>query len=189
MSARRCNDCTLCCKLMPVAEIGKPAGTVCTQQRSKGCRVYNSPSYPRACRLWSCLWLLDDSLSTQRPDYARYVIDPSPDFVLLEGHPFKVVQIWVDPRFPNAHRDPVLRDWLITRWDTHQQFALVRFNSLDAMALIPPTLTSDGQWLEHRGTRTTERQHSPAEIARRFKEMEGRTVTVVTTEVPDGEIT
>jgi hypothetical protein len=143
MSQRRCNECTLCCRLVPVGEIGKPANTVCPQQRSKGCRVYGTRSFPRACRLWSCLWFTNDSVPLQRPDRSHYVIDGALDFVQLDGEPFKALQIWVDPRFPNAHRDPALRAWLEVRWETHNELALVRFDSASALVLIPPILMSN----------------------------------------------
>lgn len=160
---RRCNECTLCCKVMPVREIAKKAGIACTHQRSKGCRVYGTPSFPPACHLWSCLWLLNDSLPLPRPDRSRYVIDPAPEFILINGHAFRVLQIWVDPRVPNAHRDPALRTWLAARWDTHEELGLVRFDSRRAIVLVPPILT-DGEWLEAPGSQTVA-EHTPAEIS------------------------
>ena len=154
---RKCNECTLCCKLLPVAEIRKPANTPCTQQRSKGCRVYHTDKFPRACRLWNCLWLIDDSIALPRPDRAHYVLDADPDFVRIEGHQVLVLQVWVDPRFPNAHRDPSLRAWLELRYETHHQLPLIRYSSTDGFVLFPPASTGDG-WIEAKGT--ADREHT-----------------------------
>ena len=162
MSARRCNECTLCCKLLPVAEIGKLAGVRCREQRAKGCRVYGTAAFPLGCSLWSCLWLSDESLQVPRPDRAGYVLDPTPEFVTIEGMTASVVQIWIDPCRPLAHRDPALRAWLAQRWETHQQLALVRYDAWHAITLLPPALTGIG-WLEQAGRASTE--HSAGQIA------------------------
>jgi hypothetical protein len=162
VTARRCNECTLCCRLLPIAEIGKAAGTVCTQQRSKGCRVYGTQNFPRSCGLWSCAWLVDESIQLPRPDRAHYVIDTMPEFIEVEGMTASVVQIWIDPRYPNAHRDPALRAWLATRWVTHEQLGLVRLDSKVSIALFPPGVIKDG-WYEQ-GGRANVPQHSAAQV-------------------------
>ena len=117
MSGRQCGGCTLCCRLLPVAEIGKLAGHRCQHQRhAKGCAVYAHA--PVSCRAWSCAWLVDeDAGALSRPDRAHYVIDIVPDFVKMvwpDGRVDKlpVLQVWCDPAFPNAHRDPALRAYL-----------------------------------------------------------------------------
>src|SRR5262245_54343180 len=56
---RRCGDCTLCCKLLPVRELHKKGGERCQHQKAgKGCGVYNKPAMPPSCGLWSCRWLV-----------------------------------------------------------------------------------------------------------------------------------
>lgn len=140
MSARKCGECTLCCKLLPVGEISKPAGTVCTQQRSKGCRIHSKPNYPRSCLLWSCAWLQDDLMPLPRPDRAHYVIDTSPDFVTINGFDVPVIQIWLDERHPHAYRDVALFDWLAARWRTRGQLATTRGTGREPTTLIPPNL-------------------------------------------------
>ena len=38
---RHCGGCTLCCKLIPVEELNKPAGARCKHVRTgKGCSIY-----------------------------------------------------------------------------------------------------------------------------------------------------
>lgn len=169
---RKCNECTLCCKLLPVGQINKPANTVCANQRSKGCRVYGTNAFPSHCGIWSCLWLLDESVPLPRPDRARYVIDPSPEFAEINGHTVDVLQIWIDPRCPTAHRDPALRDWLANRWATHKQLAIVRHDSLSGTVLIPPSASGACKWIESQGTATAE--HSMQEIYQRLKQLRRR---------------
>lgn len=164
-TGRRCGDCTLCCKLLPVNELGKGAGERCRHQRSgKGCAVYRKPGFPRACAFWNCRWLVGQAGETRRPDRAHYVIDVMPDYVVAhdksgETINFAVVQIWIDPGYRDAHRDPALRRWL----DETEQMALVRFSSSEAMLLVPPSRTHDCRWVE-RTTMTSEKTHSLAEI-------------------------
>lgn len=172
MIERRCNECTLCCRLLPVAEINKPAGSPCTHQRSKGCRIYQKAGYPTGCRLWSCLWLGDESLPLQRPDRVHYVIDTTPEFVVIDGQAVSVVQIWIDPRFPDAHRDPSLRAWLASRWDTQQQLGLVRFDSVVSEVLFPPSATDYGVWIEATGRQCAE--HSTEEIVETMRRLKTR---------------
>jgi hypothetical protein len=170
---RRCNECTLCCKLLPVKEFNKSANTRCTFQRAgKGCAIHNGRTYPRSCRLWSCGWLIDPKASElARPDRAHYVIDPSPDFVDVRNDAtqelirMSVVQIWIDPKHPAAHRDPALRAYLLERAEHHGQLALIRYNSQDAITLVPPSLSASDEWLEITDRTSTQTdEHTAAEI-------------------------
>lgn len=168
MHKRSCGDCQLCCKLLPVAGLPKPANTLCRFQKfHKGCSVYRTAKMPPECGLWNCRWLInDDAGELSRPDRAHYVIDVLPDFVTVttpDGDQTKleVVQIWIDPDYPDAHHDPALRRWLFRRAQAGIA-ALIRFNERDAVTLIAPPFTPDGEWLQVKGGR--EKQHSPLEI-------------------------
>ena len=49
-TARKCGDCQLCCKLVPVADnlvgLHKPANTRCPYQRHhKGCTIYDAEAF------------------------------------------------------------------------------------------------------------------------------------------------
>src|SRR5262245_26245341 len=152
---RKCGGCTLCCKLLPVRELGKGAGVRCQHQRSgKGCAVYG-PGMPPSCHLWSCAWLTG-AVSGRRPDRAHYVVDTMPDFVELrdnttgEKRVVPVVQVWCDPGWPDAHRDPDLRAYLETRGKDGVA-ALVRWNNREAIGLFPPSMSADGRWHEMPG--------------------------------------
>src|SRR5215510_6556638 len=96
---RTCGDCTLCCKLLPVKEIGKVGGHRCQHQSSsKGCRIY--ANRPDSCRLWSCMWWHGAGYGLRRPDRSHFVIDPLPDLVDAvdndtgQAMQWQVVQVW-----------------------------------------------------------------------------------------------
>ena len=150
-AGRRCGGCTLCCKLLPVEEIGKHAGERCRHQRwGKGCAVYRR-GLPVSCSLWSCAWLADaGAAGLPRPDRAHYVVDIVADTVRVVPHDgtpptlLSVIQVWLDPAFPEAHRDPALRAYIEAR----AMPALIRLNSKDAFILSPPNCSPSGQWEE-----------------------------------------
>jgi hypothetical protein len=151
---RHCGGCTLCCRLIPVEELGKPAGTRCEHQRTgKGCAIYERR--PVSCREWSCLWLIGTEgggeLQLSRPDRSHYVLDESPDLVRIRNdetgeveQELTVMQIWCDPLFPDAWRDPALLAML----DRSGVVGLVRYGSDKGFAIFPPSRSSDGQWHE-----------------------------------------
>lgn len=151
---RRCGGCTLCCKLLPILEIRKSAGERCRHQRTgKGCAIYHG-ALPMSCRTWNCRWLASqDTADLRRPDRVHYVIDILPDHIVLqdnetgERRPLEVVQIWVDPDYPDAHRDPALRTFLERR-GAEGIAAIVRYDSARGFTLFPPALSDDGKWHE-----------------------------------------
>lgn len=166
---RQCGACSLCCKLIPVPPMQKVAGEKCAHQRSTGCNIY--ARRPMECRVWHCKWIInDDAAELSRPDRSHYVIDMMPDYVTVtnneNGERFDLpcVQIWVDPKHRDAHRDPALRRWLLRR--ANDGFvALVRYNATEGFALMPPTMTHDGKWHEvDHGMR--EKEHSFDDVMR-----------------------
>lgn len=164
---RSCGTCTLCCKLVPVKELRKPANTRCDHQCFKGCRIYEKR--PMSCRMWSCRWLCDDDTrDLTRPDRAHYVIDLMADFVTVvdedtgERTPIPIIQLWIDPDYPDAHRDPALRAYL----DTIEGYAtLVRYANERGLMLIPPRMSGKG-WVEIESHYKPEGEHTQAEIAK-----------------------
>jgi hypothetical protein len=154
---RECGGCTLCCRLLPVRELHKPDNQRCTFQRTgKGCAVYDklarvSPS----CVLWSCRWLVnDDTADLRRPDHSHYVLDIMPDFITVSDDEagwtldLEIVQVWCDPKHPDAHKDPALREYLKRRGEEGIA-ALIRYSARDAFVLFPPAMTGR-DFVEHR---------------------------------------
>lgn len=170
---RECGDCQLCCRVMPVREIGKKAGVRCQHQKfGKGCKLHGTRNMPSACVLWNCRWLVETIPSElSRPDRAHYVIDMMPDYITLEQDGrtanMQVVQIWVDPKYPDAHRDPALRRWLAKLGEEEWTAALIRYNERDSITIFPPAISDDGQWHEvgKEKVKRVEREHSLADIA------------------------
>jgi len=174
---RECGSCTLCCKLLPVKGINKPALKRCQFQRHTGCTVYHKPEkgFPWECGLWNCIWLQgDDAANLSRPDRSHYVIDVMPDYVTAQEPDLgvikiPVVQIWVDPKHPEAHRDPELRAWLLRR----QGFAgLIRYGNEEAFVLFPPYMMNTHEWVEKRsGNLQKEKTHSFREVLTALNEL------------------
>ncbi len=169
---RTCGECTLCCKLLPVRELDKGADTRCCHQRhGKGCAVYRKPGMPISCHLWSCRWLIDEATAhLSRPDRSHYVIDVMPDYITAQNddtgyrEAVMAVQIWVDPGFPDAHRDPALRAYLETLNEAQQVVGLVRYGSRAGLVLLPPQVNDQRIWVEHRTT-MQEQEHTLADLA------------------------
>jgi hypothetical protein len=144
----------LCCRLLPVEGLNKGANVRCEHVRAfKGCSIYHKSGFPFECGGWTCVWKATDQ-PLPRPDRAHYVIDIVMDKITLnndsgEATILPVVQVWVDPDFPKAHKDPSLRDWL----ERVNLAAIIRYNSKDAMILFPPKLNTDGVWIEFTGSK------------------------------------
>jgi hypothetical protein len=171
VTARSCGECTLCCRLLPVKSIGKLAGHKCKHQRFRtGCAIYNRANMPFDCKIWSCRWLLDeDTADLMRPDRSHYVIDIMPDFITVSNEDgstqhIQVAQIWVDPKHPDAHRDPALRRWMIRRAE-EDIACLIRFNEREAFVIFAPPFDVNGQWHEITSNMQPGPTHTPAEVA------------------------
>jgi hypothetical protein len=175
MANRICGGCTLCCKLLPVSEIDKPGYQRCQHQRhGKGCAIY--PTRPFSCRFWSCAWLIDErTADLSRPDRSHYVIDQELDFVVAvdnatgESQKLPVIQVWLDPKHPDAHRDPALRAYL----DARRVPGLIRTSVEDAFLILPPSITKGAGWIENPTSTSTGTEHTQAEREEAFREMRG----------------
>ena len=152
---RECGKCTACCTLLPVLELSKPALHRCQHQSfARGCKIYDDPERPLSCKLWTCRWLTgNDTADLPRPDRAHYVIDTFPDGIGIRSRDtgetvrVQVVQIWCDPKYPEAHRDPALRAY-IERRGAEGIAALVRYGSRDGLVIFAPKVSPTGDWLE-----------------------------------------
>jgi hypothetical protein len=112
MTDRTCGTCTLCCKVVAVTSLGKPAGQWCQHARpGKGCAIYGS--HPDDCRSYMCQWLLQPELDASwKPERCGFVISLRP-----EGNR---VTVMVDPSKPDAWRRapfyPQIKKWAAQMW-------------------------------------------------------------------------
>ena len=97
LPGRACGSCTLCCRMLEIGELAKPAGEWCSHcDIGKGCRIY--ATRPEPCRGFHCGWLtlpmMDDKWF---PAKCRMMAFPSPRGDAIWVH--------VDPARPNAWRE------------------------------------------------------------------------------------
>jgi hypothetical protein len=94
---RECGTCSLCCKLLYVAELNKPIDTWCPhcQPGLSGCAAYQNR--PASCRGFVCGWLVGETKIGDEwfPARCKMIIARAADKSFL---------IIVDPAHPNAWR-------------------------------------------------------------------------------------
>lgn len=150
-AARACGTCNLCCKLVPVDALEKPANTWCQHAVKKaGCGIY--ADRPIGCRNWSCMWLGDPraTAALARPDHAKYVVDEGADVIKLNGEPLGVMQVWVDPGYPNAWRsDEALKALMLKMARAAKLGTIVRHGNDGAFVVLPPPVSPSGEWQTH----------------------------------------
>ena len=71
---KKCGPCNLCCKVMDIPDLAKPAGVLCQHVRTgEGCGIYGSR--PSPCRVFVCQWLLNPDLPHKyRPDQTKVIL-------------------------------------------------------------------------------------------------------------------
>lgn len=101
---RKCGNCSMCCKLMAIPEMGKPAGPWCAycDPGKKRCTIY--ATRPKTCADFYCQWMVDRTFGPEwYPSRCKMVLklsqnDPAPPALRLDVN--------VEPAFPNAWRLP-----------------------------------------------------------------------------------
>ena len=71
---RACGTCTLCCKVIAVADFDKLPGVWCPHcVRGKGCGIYETR--PTDCRTFFCEWMLTPSLGPEwKPERSKFAL-------------------------------------------------------------------------------------------------------------------
>ena len=104
---RTCGTCMLCCTVMHVPELNKPAGVTCSYAvAGSGCTIREQR--PQACRRFFCGWRLDPNIdSLWKPSICGFVLQISMRYASM--------LVMVDPTRPLAWRmQPYygrLREW------------------------------------------------------------------------------
>ena len=90
--SKSCGDCGMCCKVLHIDELAKPAGQWCgVFRKGSGCGDYEAR--PGACRGFQCLWLTSEKLDAAwRPDKAG--------FLMYADRDGKRLNVVVDPGKP-----------------------------------------------------------------------------------------
>jgi hypothetical protein len=93
---RTCGSCMLCCTVMHVPELNKPAAVMCSHAvAGKGCTIRDQR--PQACRRFFCGWRLDPNIdSLWKPSICGFVITIELRYASM--------LIMVDPARPLAWR-------------------------------------------------------------------------------------
>ena len=84
---RACGDCTLCCEVMAIEALAKPAGRWCRHcQPGRGCAIY--AERPAECGDFACLWLVNDLLDERwKPSRSKLVLTTSDDGIEVRCDP------------------------------------------------------------------------------------------------------
>jgi hypothetical protein len=114
---RNCEGCTLCCKLLGVAELDVAPLIWCPHCKAKaGCSIYEQR--PTECRQFVCEYLRDPAIGNHwKPSKCKMV-------VVVEEFAHALV-VHVDPDRPDAWREAPfygqLRQWAQAAADKHWQ--------------------------------------------------------------------
>lgn len=106
-----CGSCTMCCKLLSIEEIKKPAGVWCgTCDPKSGCKDYENR--PQSCKDFECLWL-----HSQKPHISeklRFPPEMRPDKckVILHKKPSGEMVVHVSQDHPDAFKKGAIGEWL-----------------------------------------------------------------------------
>jgi hypothetical protein len=122
IAGRSCGECTACCSVKGVAELGKPAQTDCHHLCGGRCNIY--PLRPKSCRDYACLWRQGwiEGDERRRPDKLGVLIDYEP-FAKIPGSVLLVV--WeIVPGAADNQKVRFIVDKLLA---THKQIKAVAF--------------------------------------------------------------
>jgi uncharacterized protein len=102
---KACGACNMCCQILEIEEMAKPAGLLCKDCRSgSGCGIYEHR--PQVCRDFECLWKGDRSMGAPlRPDRVGTILMEDPD-----SDEYRAV---CDPTRPLAWRVPLVFQHLV----------------------------------------------------------------------------
>jgi hypothetical protein len=93
---RACGSCALCCKVLRIADLNKPAGKWCSHCKpGDGCGIH--AVRPAVCRGFYCEWITSKGLGPEwKPERSK--------FVLSKSNSGRRLTAYVDPGYPSAWR-------------------------------------------------------------------------------------
>lgn len=134
---RDCGGCTLCCTVIEVKFLGKPAGKRCPFcEEAIGCNIFGRPERPAACGAYRCAWLFNATWPDElRPDRCGAVFEP---FGLRN---FAAA---IDPNRPGAWRKGAAREAILKMIGIGYAVVVVAGNRKDV--LLPSGRTPKQVW-------------------------------------------
>lgn len=172
---RSCGTCSICCKIVAVDALNKPAHQWCVHSvPRKGCGIHGS--HPDVCRVWKCGWQVMPQLDASwKPERCGFILRNE-----LAGKQFVID---VDPTKPGAWRREPYYSWIKRRArasDLQRQQVVVYIgpraigmfpdDEIDAGVLAPDEFPALA--LHYRG-----------ELARALVQIRSRTTTEILREV------
>ena len=106
VEGRACGECTLCCKILKIGEIGKPQFEWCPPCAvGKGCTIF--ADRPQTCRTFLCSYLVSPDLGEEwKPSKARFVLtyDKGPNRISVHVDPGRIDAWRKEPYFTQIRR-------------------------------------------------------------------------------------
>lgn len=120
---RDCGDCRLCCKVLDIPELEKPAGVWCKHACDAGCAIYKQPERPEVCGTYECAWLTGYFEERHQPNRSKLVVG-------RKEPPDKNLSAWwtVNEALPGAANTRLGR----------QILKLLKEQSQDGIVIYPP---------------------------------------------------
>src|SRR6266508_5697087 len=108
--SRECGSCSLCCRLLQIKILDKPAGEWCKHcDPGHGCKIHAVK--PDICKTYQCQWLLGRGDDEWYPLKSKIIMD----FTRVDNNDL-VMRFTVDPGFPVAGaRNPIIRSSAMQR--------------------------------------------------------------------------
>lgn len=136
---RACNSCSLCCRLLHVEELRKPAGKWCEfcKPGHGGCSIYEAR--PPICRNFYCGWLISSKVSND-----WFPLDCHMILSLGVFNGIQCVTCTVDPDYADAWKQPPFYQQLKMmalrglKVDLPEQILLVHIRCHDRVWLLLP---------------------------------------------------
>lgn len=122
VAGRSCGDCTACCVVKGVAELGKPTQTACRHLCEAGCGIY--ALRPGSCRDYACLWRQGwvEGDERRRPDNLGVLFDYE-HFARIPGS----IRLVVWEIVPGAAESQKVRFIVGKLLETHKQIKAVAY--------------------------------------------------------------
>jgi len=140
MSARQCGTCTLCCKVMGIGALNKPAGQWCQHcTPGKGCTIYDER--PEECRTFSCDWLRNEALGPEwQPEKSKIVMTSTDGKIIAYVDPSSPTQWRKSPFFERltALMQAALPDGILVYVAVANQYTLLLPDRQEEIGRIGP---------------------------------------------------